>query len=201
MAITTSQTEIDAIDALYPVAGQDNDSQGFRDNFSNIKNTLTKVKTDLSAIDGTTAQGVAHSVDDGVHTNDFNGNIIQEAKLIATTETIYPIGDVSTSQNINWSSGNYQNITVANSITLTLTSWPDHDAAKPKLAKLRLRLKSDNTGGRTVTWSAGGGDLKYASDWPTPFTLPTDENQHLIVDFWTEDGGSTIYAEYVGQFE
>ena len=27
MAITTSQTEINAIDALYPVAGQDNDSQ------------------------------------------------------------------------------------------------------------------------------------------------------------------------------
>jgi len=25
------------IDATYPVAGQDNDSQGFRDNFSQIK--------------------------------------------------------------------------------------------------------------------------------------------------------------------
>ena len=47
MAITTSQTEINAIDALYPKAGQDNDSQGFRDNFSNIKNSLTKAKTDL----------------------------------------------------------------------------------------------------------------------------------------------------------
>ena len=41
MAVTTSTTEINAIDQTYPVAGQDNDSQGFRDNFSNIKTSLT----------------------------------------------------------------------------------------------------------------------------------------------------------------
>ena len=28
------------IDTTYPVAGQDNDSQGFRDNFTNIKSKL-----------------------------------------------------------------------------------------------------------------------------------------------------------------
>ena len=30
MAVTTSTTEINAIDQTYPVAGQDNDSQGCR---------------------------------------------------------------------------------------------------------------------------------------------------------------------------
>ena len=28
------------VDGTYPIAGQDNDSQGFRDNFSVIKNTV-----------------------------------------------------------------------------------------------------------------------------------------------------------------
>ena len=30
-----------SIDATYPIAGQDNDSQGFRNNFSTIKNNFT----------------------------------------------------------------------------------------------------------------------------------------------------------------
>ena len=37
MAITTNSSNIGTINADYPVAGVDNDSQGFRDNFSKIK--------------------------------------------------------------------------------------------------------------------------------------------------------------------
>ena len=33
----TSAINPNNIDSAYPVAGQDNDSQGFRDNFTNIK--------------------------------------------------------------------------------------------------------------------------------------------------------------------
>ncbi|SVE47017.1 uncharacterized protein METZ01_LOCUS499871, partial [marine metagenome] len=36
-----------SIDATYPVAGQDNDSQGFRDNFNQIKTDLTYAKAEL----------------------------------------------------------------------------------------------------------------------------------------------------------
>jgi len=38
------------IDVTYPIAGQDNDTQGFRDNFSNIKNNLNVAKGEISAI-------------------------------------------------------------------------------------------------------------------------------------------------------
>ena len=41
MAITTSSSNIGTINADYPVAGQDNDSQGFRDNFTKVKTELT----------------------------------------------------------------------------------------------------------------------------------------------------------------
>ena len=39
-----------AIDVTYPIAGQDNDTQGFRDNFSSIKNNFTVTKSEISAI-------------------------------------------------------------------------------------------------------------------------------------------------------
>ena len=36
------------IDITYPIAGQDNDTQGFRDNFSSIKNNLNIAKNEIS---------------------------------------------------------------------------------------------------------------------------------------------------------
>ena len=36
----TSQINFNNIDGTYPIAGQDNSSQGFRDNFTNTKNNF-----------------------------------------------------------------------------------------------------------------------------------------------------------------
>jgi hypothetical protein len=35
-----SEINYSNIDATFPLAGKDNDSQGFRDNFTNIKNNI-----------------------------------------------------------------------------------------------------------------------------------------------------------------
>lgn len=43
----SSQVDPTIIDGTYPVAGQDNNSQGFRDNFTNIKTNLAYVKDEL----------------------------------------------------------------------------------------------------------------------------------------------------------
>lgn len=43
------------IDILYPVAGQDNDTQGFRDNFRNIKNNLNTAAQEITAIQANVA--------------------------------------------------------------------------------------------------------------------------------------------------
>jgi hypothetical protein len=38
------------INITYPIAGQDNDTQGFRDNFSSIKNNFSVAQTEISAL-------------------------------------------------------------------------------------------------------------------------------------------------------
>ena len=38
------------IDITYPIAGQDNDTQGFRDNFRNIKNNLNTAKLEITEL-------------------------------------------------------------------------------------------------------------------------------------------------------
>ena len=66
------------IDEAFPVAGQDNDSQGFRDNFSIIKNSLATARAEVTSLEELTAKKDRD--------NDFNNNEIQRAKFIQTTE-------------------------------------------------------------------------------------------------------------------
>lgn len=193
-----SNINSDAIDALYPVAGQDNDSQGFRDNFSTIKNSLATAKTEITTLQNDTAKKNAD--------NDFNGNKIQEANLISTTEQTYATGELTASQNISFENGHYQIVTVGGDITITLTDW----AATGKLCKLRLEIKSDGTG-RTLTINVGsGGSLKLDKGFllsdstvqgqmTNPLILGALET--YMVDFWTHNGGLTVYAKLAGEFE
>ena len=193
-----SNINSDAIDALYPVAGQDNDSQGFRDNFSTIKNSLATAKTEITTLQNDTAKKNAD--------NDFNGNKIQEANFISTTEQTYATGELTASQNISFENGHYQIVTVGGDITITLTDW----ATSGKLCKLRLEVKSDGVG-RQLTINVGsGGSLKLDKGFllsdstvqgqmTNPFNLGGVET--YIMDFWTHNGGLTVYAKLAGEFE
>ena len=189
MAVTISTTAINGIDADYPVAGQDNDSQGFRDNFSAIKTSLSATAADLTALDTNSAKKNVN--------NDFNGNQISDADLIANTEVVYAGGTISAPVNVNWNSGHYQSITIDADVTLTLTEWP----TSPRLGKMRLEIKRGATAGtRVLTFAvSGGGTLKTGPDWPTPFNI-TSTTDPIFVDFWTRDGGATVYGQYHGSF-
>ena len=176
------------IDAEYPVAGQDNDSQGFRDNFSTIKDNFVATKAEIESLQDTTAKVNAD--------NDFNGTVIRDASLEAVTEEVNPIGNVNAQQDINFTNGHYQTITVADSLTLRLAVWPDAN----KLGKIRVVIRSNDSNPKTVVWSTeAGGTIKYSDNFPTPFTL-NDPVNPSIVDFWTDDGGTVVYAYYVGKF-
>ena len=45
-----SNIDVTNIDTAYPVAGQDNDSQGFRDNFTNINQNFVEAKAEIEAL-------------------------------------------------------------------------------------------------------------------------------------------------------
>ena len=46
----------DTIDAAYPVAGVDNDTQGFRDNFTVIKTGLATATSEISTLQSSTCK-------------------------------------------------------------------------------------------------------------------------------------------------
>jgi len=115
------------IDGTYPVAGQDNNSQGFRDNFTNIKTNFQYAEdeiTDLqnnailkSALTGTTLD------------NNMGGSSITDGVIADFGLTRVALGTVSGSTTINYASGHFQTLTTGGSVSLAFSNFPPSGVA------------------------------------------------------------------------
>ena len=110
------------IDTTYPVAGQDNDSQGFRDNFTNIKSNFEYAETE---IDDLQAKGIFKSALTGTTLdNDMAGAIIKNTKTQAyrafRNDLLTKTGVVT----LDYSLGNWQKVTTSGSISLAFSNIP-----------------------------------------------------------------------------
>jgi hypothetical protein len=105
------------IDGTYPVAGQDNSSQGMRDNFTAIKNNFTEAKTEIESLQSNKANLNS--------TNNFSGNTISNAVLKDNAETVYNHGTVGGgSITLNHENGHYQTATITADTTFDFINFP-----------------------------------------------------------------------------
>ena len=174
------------IDTGYPKAGQDNSSQGFRDNFTQIKTNFDEAKTEIEALQSNKA-----SLDGS---SDFANNEVTRAKLKNTSETVYAHGTTGGSIVLNHANGHYQTLTTNASIALSFTNLP----AASSLGRIVLDVTVVDVA-HTITIPSAvivatnvtGGD--GSSD---TITLPTS-GRHLY-EFLTPDNGTTILMHQLG---
>jgi len=112
----TSQINPNTIDSAYPVAGQDNSTQGFRDNFSFIKQNFTYAANEITALQANTAV-----IND---TNYFNNNILYGARFQNFAQVRQAAGNVSGNANISYATGHYQTMTLNGNTSLYLNDFP-----------------------------------------------------------------------------
>ena len=108
--------------------------------------------------------------------------------------------------NISFLNGHYQSLTInlnegVGTINFALADWPDRD----HLAKMTVQMFGNDTA-KTVTFTVdGGGDLKYNNTYPRIASVATatvdSSTDPIVIDFWTYNQGTTVYAEYRGRFE
>ena len=110
----TSQINPNNIDTAYPVAGQDNNTQGFRDNFTFIKNNFTAAASEITVLQNT---GV---VKGSTAVNDFAGGLIYDASIQDLAASAVNIGSVTGTVTVNYAAGHYQQMSTAGSITIAL---------------------------------------------------------------------------------
>ena len=178
------------IDAEYPVAGQDNDSQGFRDNFSTIKESLVAAKSEIEALQDNTAK-----VNED---NDFSQNVIKNAGLENVWQETNKLGGVNNNLVISFADGGFHSFSTAENISVQFTGWPTEEG---KYARIRVDMRANPGLTRTVTF--GGATIFYSDRARTEMSNGSFSVTEApkIVDVWTSNAnGSILYIDYVGEF-
>jgi len=141
------------IDGTYPIAGQDNSSQGFRDNFTNIKNNLAFAKSEIEDLQRYAL--LKNPLPGTSLNNEMNNALIKGAQLLKTTEPINNLGTVSGSITINWEDAPFQFFELGGNTTLNVGNWPTSGL----YSQLRLQIIVDSdavNSGYGITFSSSG---------------------------------------------
>ena len=118
----TSAINPNNIDGAYPVAGQDNNSQGFRDNFTN---TATNFQYAADEISDLQAKAVLKAALTGTTlNNDMGGSVLSNAQLQDMSETVVALGTVSGTNTINYALGSFQTLTTNGAVALAFSNFP-----------------------------------------------------------------------------
>ena len=186
------------INGAYPIAGQDNDSQGFRDNFTNIRTNLSYAKDEISELQAkavlTAPLGSGTTV-----TNDMSNTILSRAKTIGFTETAFAlspnppaVGTVT----FDFNSGDIQTMTMpAGNITIAFTGWPT-----ATYATIQVWIKVLSTA-YTITFppevSVGADKLLGSALVSSNWVLTPPSVGDYLFEFGTIDGGATIFVSQI----
>lgn len=178
------------IDGAYPVAGQDNDSQGFRTNFTNIRNNFANAKREVedlqskvivkSALTGTTVN------------NNMGGTVFQSAEVRDLRETRIDFGTTSGTLLLNYDSAPNYTVTTSGNVSLSFNNFP----AAGKVGRVRFEINVSNTlHTMTLPSSVTKGIIGIAGRTPAGLEIEFNETGRYLFEFWSDDGGTNIHIE------
>lgn len=184
----------DTIDGTYPVAGIDNDTQGFRDNFTITKAGLAVANTEITDLQANTAKTNV--------TTSFNNNTVENANFKGTQkESVESNVLGETSLTLSFNSGHYFRLTnVNNPITINFDDWPETN----NYAEMVIHFNGNGSGTQAVTFASPGATNIYVDNggaWTNrAINVPASADQSISVRAWTYNNGVDVYLEYQGQF-
>jgi hypothetical protein len=178
------------IDTGYPKAGQNNDSQGFRTNFSNIQNALSVAANEISTLQ-------VNGVNLNKPTNDLGwASVLTRTQLQNSGLVAYSASSATNINNnieIDFTQGSYQDVSVSTATSIfKVTNW----APTGVYGSLRLAVNSLVTG--TISFNAGDGNILSVRD-ELPLTgYETTTTAVTVWDLWSADGGANVYVKFAG---
>jgi len=175
------------IDGTFPIAGQDNDSQGFRDNFTNIKTNFTNAKTEIEDLQ---SKVVLKSALTGTTLSNAGGaSVLSDFKLQDVSETRVSKGTTSGTVTFDYTGGGYQTVTSSGNITIAFSNF----SASGSLSRLRVEMTIANVA-HTVTLPSSvtiGADTLQGII-PSTKVITFDAIGTYIFEFTTDDAGTTV---------
>jgi len=118
----TSQINPNNIDGTYPVAGQPNNTQGFRDNFTNIKTNFQIASTEITDLEN---NGIFKAALTGTTLdNNMADNLIYAVKLNDVSHTYLQQTATAGAIAIDYSAAQYQLVAPTANVSLSFSNWP-----------------------------------------------------------------------------
>jgi hypothetical protein len=191
----TSNINFAAINENFPVAGQDNDTQTFRDNFDTIKTNFSSAKTEITDL-----QDNAARTDED---NDFLYNVVgsltlQDAYL---RKKDYGAAIVAGTQDISFKQAMYHVVKVGANTSLSFTEFPTgvvDITGLGQIGKATLELYGDGSA-RTITFTTTGGTvIKKSPGFPGSVTVTSATNP-VIIEVW-QHSATVIFLNYLGLY-
>ncbi len=191
----TSLINFAAINENFPVAGQDNDTQVFRDNFDTIKTNFSAAKTEITDL-----QDNAARTDQD---NDFLYNVVgsltlQDAYL---RKKDYGAAIVAGTQDISFKQAMYHVIKLGANTSLSFSEFPTGAVdvtGLGQVGKATLELYGDGTA-RTITFITSGSTvIKKSPGFPGSVTVTSATNP-VIIEVW-QHSATVIWLNYLGLF-
>ena len=184
-----------SINENFPVAGQDNDTQVFRDNFDTIKTSLRYAKEELEIFQDSVTGAARLN-----QSNDFNQNIISNAVLQGNRDALFDGGNYAApTLDVTYTNGAYQIYKFGANVEINFLEFPENETPAG-VGKVTLELYSDGSS-RTITFKSVSG-LVYKKNAALvslgTLTLTSTTNP-VILEVWRYKSG-TIFLNYVGVF-
>ena len=130
-----SNININNIDATFPIAGVSNDSQGFRNNFSNIRDNLSFAKRELEDLQN---KGIFKSALTGTTlVNNMNGAPFSGAEIYDLRETERNAGIMSGTYILDHSLAHFHSMITGGSVTIGFSNLP----AAGTVGRFRLKVQ------------------------------------------------------------
>lgn len=180
----TASIYINKIDDNYPIPGQDNNIQGLRDNFKNIKLGLMYNDDELKYIK-------LNSVLLTNPINDFNNNIIQQAVIQDFSVVINDNTSFLNTQDlvIDYANGNFQKFKFSSgSFNIAISNWPNNSYGNLLIA---LYTADENT---DTDINFTNSTVINLSNIDLPFTLK--KNSPNIFELFSDGTNNTTYVKY-----
>ena len=191
----TSLINFAAINENFPVAGQDNDTQVFRDNFDTIKTNFSAAKTEIEDLQDNVARTDVDS--------DFNYNVatavtLQDAYL---RKKDYGAAIVVGTQDVSFKQAMYHIIKFGTNCAIQFTEFPVTAVdvtGLGQMGKATLELYGDGTA-RTITFTLTGSTvLKKSAGFPGSLTVTSATNP-VIIEVW-QHSEAIIFLNYLGVY-
>ena len=191
----TSLINFAAINENFPVAGQDNDTQVFRDNFGTIRDNFETAKTEITDLQDNAART------DG--DNDFLYNIVGSVTLndAYLRKKDYGAAISAGTQDVSFKQAMYHVIKLSADTSLSFSEFPTGAVdvtGLGQIGKATLELYGDGTT-RTITiTTAGGTVLKKSPGFPGSITVTSATNP-VIIEVW-QHSATVIWVNYLGLY-